>query len=275
MNVTPFPRQRRHTLYFLGEITSCAPVFLGTEVDMSAVQRHRAAAREQGEARSVVTYLLYAAARVLAAHPAANAAIRGGPRPRIARYDRVNGKLTLDKELDGERVVLSAVLPDLHEASLAEIQRLVARYRDGDPANMPEFARTRALHGAPPLLGRALFRLGARSLRARPELLGTFSVTSLGHRAVDAFYSVGGTAITLGAGRIAERPVVRDGRVVAAPVMRLSLTFDHRVLDGAEAADVLTEIKDALEGFAAGPQDAAAPAGAVQAGAVQAGGGTG
>lgn len=50
-------------------------------------------------------------------------------------------------------------------------------------------------------------------------------------------------------GRIADRPVARDGAVVIAPVMRLSLAFDHRVIDGAEAADVLTEIKDALEAY--------------------------
>jgi pyruvate/2-oxoglutarate dehydrogenase complex dihydrolipoamide acyltransferase (E2) component len=40
---------------------------------------------------------------------------------------------------------------------------------------------------------------------------------------------------------------VREGRIVVAPVLRLSLAFDHRVIDGAEAADVLTEVKEALE----------------------------
>jgi pyruvate/2-oxoglutarate dehydrogenase complex dihydrolipoamide acyltransferase (E2) component len=44
---------------------------------------------------------------------------------------------------------------------------------------------------------------------------------------------------------------VRDGALAVAPLMRLSLAFDHRVIDGAEAADVLTEIKDGLEGYGA------------------------
>jgi pyruvate/2-oxoglutarate dehydrogenase complex dihydrolipoamide acyltransferase (E2) component len=52
-------------------------------------------------------------------------------------------------------------------------------------------------------------------------------------------------------GHIAERPVAREGTVVIAPIMRLCLTFDHRVVDGAEAADVLADLKAALEGFAA------------------------
>jgi 2-oxoglutarate dehydrogenase E2 component (dihydrolipoamide succinyltransferase) len=38
-------------------------------------------------------------------------------------------------------------------------------------------------------------------------------------------------------GRIAERPVVRDGEVVARPIGYVALTFDHRVVDGARAAE--------------------------------------
>jgi pyruvate dehydrogenase E2 component (dihydrolipoamide acetyltransferase) len=41
----------------------------------------------------------------------------------------------------------------------------------------------------------------------------------------------------LSIGRIAERPVVRDGKIVAAPTGYVSLTFDHRVVDGARAAE--------------------------------------
>jgi pyruvate/2-oxoglutarate dehydrogenase complex dihydrolipoamide acyltransferase (E2) component len=79
--------------------------------------------------------------------------------------------------------------------------------------------------------------------------MGTFALSSLGHRPVDDFYSVGGTTITLGLGRIADRPVARNGTVEIAPVARLSLTFDHRVVDGAEAADVLADLVAGLEDF--------------------------
>lgn len=237
--------ERRHTLYFLREIRAIAPVFLDTDVDMSAVLRHRSAGRRY----SLVTYVLYAAARVLAAHPQANAAISRRGLPRVARYHSVNGKFTLDKTLNGERIVLAAVLPDLHESTLEEIQRQVAHYRDGDPATMPEFRAARLLHRLPWPIGGLLFRLGVRPLNRRATRLGTFAVTSLGHRPVDGFYSVGGTTLTLGLGRIADRPVVRDQQVTIAPLMRLTLTFDHRVIDGAEAADVLTDLKDALEGW--------------------------
>ncbi|MDN3014917.1 dihydrolipoamide acetyltransferase family protein [Paenibacillus sp. BSR1-1] len=50
----------------------------------------------------------------------------------------------------------------------------------------------------------------------------------------------------LGVGRIAEKPIVRDGEIVAAPVLALSLSFDHRMIDGATAQNALNHIKRLL-----------------------------
>ena len=249
MTARPLARERRHTQRFLEHAHTFSPVHLDTEVDMSAVRDHRANAKTRGDRYSWVTYLLHAAARVLAAHPEANAAITGRRWPKVASYPTVNVKLTLDKRLNGHRLVFSAVLPDCDTASLDDIQRDVDRLKDGDAATMPELRGARMLQKLPWPLGQLVFRLGARSLARRPAIMGTLAVTSLGHSAVDGFHSVGGTTITLGAGRVLDRPVVRDGAIVVAPVMRLNLTFDHRVIDGAEAAEILTELCSALEKF--------------------------
>ncbi|QMU71593.1 2-oxo acid dehydrogenase subunit E2 [Streptacidiphilus sp. P02-A3a] len=267
--VAALPRERRHTLRFLEYARGFSPVFLDTEVDMTAVRAHRAAGRPQGGRYSWATYALYAAGRVLAAHPDANGALRGRVRPRLARYDSVDAKLALDKSLGGHRVVLSGLLPGVHTATLDDIQQRVDHYRDGDPAVMPEFAGTRVLQRLPWPLGALAFAAGTGPLRSRPGRMGTFAVTSLGHSAVDGFHSVGGCTITLGLGRVVDRPVVRAGELAIAPVQRLSLAFDHRVIDGAEAADVLTELRDALEGFAAPPPPRTEPPEAVQPEAVQ------
>lgn len=50
----------------------------------------------------------------------------------------------------------------------------------------------------------------------------------------------------LGIGRIAEKPVVKDGEIVAAPVLALSFSFDHRMIDGATAQNALNHIKRLL-----------------------------
>ncbi|MBB5355043.1 pyruvate dehydrogenase E2 component (dihydrolipoamide acetyltransferase) [Anoxybacillus mongoliensis] len=50
----------------------------------------------------------------------------------------------------------------------------------------------------------------------------------------------------LGIGRISEKPIVRDGEIVIAPVLALSLSFDHRMIDGATAQNALNHIKRLL-----------------------------
>ena len=50
----------------------------------------------------------------------------------------------------------------------------------------------------------------------------------------------------LGVGRIVEKPAVVDGQVVIRPMMWLSLTFDHRLVDGAPAARFLSALADRL-----------------------------
>ncbi|KGX85091.1 dihydrolipoamide acetyltransferase family protein [Pontibacillus marinus] len=50
----------------------------------------------------------------------------------------------------------------------------------------------------------------------------------------------------LGIGRIAEKPVVRDGEVVVAPVLAISLSFDHRIIDGATAQHAMNQVKRLL-----------------------------
>ena len=56
-----------------------------------------------------------------------------------------------------------------------------------------------------------------------------------------------GCAVTLAMGVIAPRALVVDGAVVARPACTLSLTFDHRVLDGATAGRALTDLVDLLQ----------------------------
>jgi pyruvate/2-oxoglutarate dehydrogenase complex dihydrolipoamide acyltransferase (E2) component len=238
-------RARRHTRYFLDWARSASPVHLGTEVDMSGVEAHRAAARAEGTPRSVVSYLLYAAGRVLARHPEANAAAVGRLFPRTVRFDRVHAKLAIDTGAGKERRVHTAVLHDVDRLSLAELQRLVERHRDDHADGNAEAARLLARLPAP--VGRLAFRAAMARTSLRPELLGTVAVSSLGHRRVDTFDAFGGTAVTLTAGRITPRP---------SPVLRLGLTFDHRVIDGAAAADVLDELVLLLEAC-----DAALPGG--------------
>lgn len=249
-------RARRHTRYFLEWARAASPVYLAADVDMTGVERHREAARARGRRLSPVSYLLYAGGRVLARHPEANAAAAGRLVPRTVRFDRVSAKLALDRRTEAGRAVLTELIPDVDRLTLAEIQGRVDRCRDADPVTGPDTGPggspgakgARLLGRLPAPLGRLAFRAAMAGTARRPALLGTFAVSSLGHRRVDTFLSYGGTAVTLTAGRTTERAVAREGHVSTAPVMRLGLTFDHRVIDGAAAADILDGLVQLLEG---------------------------
>lgn len=78
---------------------------------------------------------------------------------------------------------------------------------------------------------------------------GVFSITNLGAYPIDAFTPVLNPPETavLGMGRARPRPAVVDGRIEARTLMVLSLTFDHRVIDGAPAAAFLADVVSLLE----------------------------
>jgi pyruvate dehydrogenase E2 component (dihydrolipoamide acetyltransferase) len=83
-----------------------------------------------------------------------------------------------------------------------------------------------------------------------PELSGgTFTVSNLGMYGIDNFSAVINTpqAAILAVGAIAERPVVRDGAIVPAHTMRVTLACDHRILYGAEGAEFLARVRALLE----------------------------
>ena len=260
-------RSRRHTVYFQEFAARQRPVFLDTEVDMGRVLAHRAARKAEGHGYSHVGYVLWALGRVLVQYPEANAVMAPGwpsrwRTPRVARYTGgVTAKLALDRQLDGQRTVLSALLPGLERASLDDIQQRIDRYRGPDTEQLPEFAGVRKLSRLPVLAGRLAFALALRDVRRREQIFGTVAVSSLGHQPVDGFHSVGGTALTVNLGRVLDRPVVREGQVVVAPVLRLGLAFDHRVVDGALAAEILGALKHTLEEFDDGVDGAERPGG--------------
>ena len=128
------------------------------------------------------------------------------------------------------------------------------RHRHPD-AERPDRAGGAPCRGARRLgqRGRDRARLAARprdGKAAREELSGsTITITSLG--------ALGGIATTpvinhpevaiIGPNKIVERPVVRDGQIVVRKMMNLSSSFDHRVVDGYDAAEFIQRIKGLLE----------------------------
>jgi pyruvate dehydrogenase E2 component (dihydrolipoamide acetyltransferase) len=159
--------------------------------------------------------IVKAVARALREHPMMNATLQGD---QILIHTDINVGVAVAVE-DG---LLVPVLKNADRKPLGEISRELRELADR-----------------------------ARAGKSTPEDLpgGTFTVTNLGAYDVEMFNPVlvpGQTGI-LGVGRIAEKPAIREGQVVARHLMNLCLTFDHRVLDGAPAARFLQRVKQLLE----------------------------
>ena len=91
----------------------------------------------------------------------------------------------------------------------------------------------------------------ARSGRLRPEDVqhGAFTISNLGMYGVDAFQAIVNSpqAAILAVGRIVEKPVALAGEVVVRPVLTLTVSFDHRVVDGARGAEFLDTLAALVE----------------------------
>lgn len=199
--------------------TSVPHFFVVREIDAGALNqfRERAAAKiekSQGVRPSHTDVLVALVARVLLKHPRLNANWTGDG---VRVYPDANIGVAIAVK-DG---VVAAVIPKANLASIAEIS---AQRRD--------------------LAERA------RAGKSRPaDISGaTFTISNLGMYNVDAFTAIvsPGQAAILAVGRIADRVVPVDGKPAIRPMITLTLSCDHRVVDGARAAMFLDDLAAAI-----------------------------
>ena len=79
---------------------------------------------------SYISFLTQIVAKVIKNYPEANSAVKGSLFPKIAYYNVIHAKFTIDKEINGKRAVLSGLIPDVDQLSLASIQDMITYYRD-------------------------------------------------------------------------------------------------------------------------------------------------
>ena len=140
---------------------------------------------------------------------------------------------------DGEQLLFKSHI-NVGVAVAMESGLIVPVIRDADKRGVLDIAReSRRLADA------------ARSGKLKPEEFsgGTFTVSNLGMYDVEEFTAVINPpeSAILAVGSITPTPVVRDGQVVARDIMKVTLSVDHRALDGATAARFLQELKRLLE----------------------------
>ena len=204
----------------MAESKATAPEFVITaEVDMEEAVEFRkqlkGAVGEDEIAPSFNDFVVKSAALALREFPRANGAYRDG---KFELYSRVNVGIAVA----GQDALIVPTIFDADRKSLGEIAR--------DARGLAEKVREGKI--TPPELSS-----------------GTFSVSNLGMFGIKRFVAVINPpqAGILAVGEMTPRPVVRDGEVTVRPVMEITLTCDHRILYGADAAEFLGRIRERLE----------------------------
>ena len=191
--------------------------YLRREVDASRLESWRTATRTRpGQERVSHTDLLVKlVAEALRRHPRVNSSWRDGA---IVASERISVGIAVAID-DG------LVVPVVHDADRLSLAETVAR--------------------------RIELVEAARGGRLRPEDVsgGTFTVSNLGMYGVDSFDAIVNApqAAILAVGRIAERVVPVDGEPAVRSMLQLSVSFDHRVVDGARGAEFLETLASLVE----------------------------
>jgi pyruvate dehydrogenase E2 component (dihydrolipoyllysine-residue acetyltransferase) len=167
-----------------------------------------------------------------------------------------------------EGVTVTDLLVKHCAGALVRHPRLTMSWRDGDLVPGPgvnvgiavateEALVVPVVHGADRLsladisARRREIVAAARAGTLRPEDVqgGVFTISNLGMYGVDAFQAIVNApqAAILAVGRIAERPVAVHGALTVRPVLTLTVSFDHRVVDGARGAEFLDTLAALVE----------------------------
>ncbi|HEX6785489.1 MAG TPA: 2-oxoglutarate dehydrogenase complex dihydrolipoyllysine-residue succinyltransferase [Sphingomicrobium sp.] len=146
---------------------------------------------------------------------------------------------SVNASIEGDEIVYHDYL-DVSVAVSAPKGLVVPVVRDADRMSFAEIEKTIAAFGTKAKEG---------TLTADDMAGGTFTISNGG-----VFGSLLSTPIinppqsaVLGMHRIEQRPVVKDGQIVARPMMYLALSYDHRLIDGREAVTFLVRVKEAIE----------------------------
>jgi len=195
-------------------------VTLNTEVDMTETVNVRKQLLPEiekmtGQKLSMNDILIKILSRALSEHPLMNATLKDNE-------IRLTEDINIGIAVDADNGLVVPVLKQAQNKSLAEIC--------GESKNLVNKARA----------GKLL-----------PDEMsgGTFTLSNLGIFEIDTFTPIINQPESgiLGVGRLVDKPVVVAGQITVRTMMSLSLSFDHRVIDGAPAARFLKRVKELLE----------------------------
>lgn len=245
--VRPIPPDRVVVLDWLTRASRHFPVHALVELDVTQA-RSRIAGSDPPV--SWTGFVIATLAKAVALHPEVNARRAGH---RVLFFDRVDVGATVEQDVDGARRLTAVTVHDADRKSCATITAELRHAKQSRVDEPTHGTLVRTVARLPGPLRRAAFQLAG----TRPEVAATYGpavgVTSIGMFSRGWGWAVPVPPLTLilTVGGVADRPVVREGGVVVAPMMPLTVSFDHGVVDGAPAARFVETLRELTETAAA------------------------
>jgi len=212
----PMSKMRQIIAQRLTQSVVTAPHFFVTvEVDMTDLVKFRAELKEKGAPYTVTDFISQAVVLTLREFPSVNSSTDG-------TSIRWNSRVHLGVAVSLEQGLVVPVIRNADELSIAELN---ARSKE-----LADKARTNKL--------------------APDEMTGsTFTISNMGMLDVENFTAIinTGEAAILAVSSTLKKPVVRDDKVVVRSIMKITLSSDHRLIDGAMAARFVNAVKQKLE----------------------------
>lgn len=241
----PVPPHRQVVLDMLSSATRRFPIHGIVELDVGRAKECMAGADPPV---SWTGFVIATVARAVAAHPEVNARRVGN---RVLYFEGVDVGATVERHV-GDDVVLTAVT--IHDADQKSCAGISEELHQAKLGLQQERARgvSSVVARFPGPVRRRIVRTGARIPRVAATFRPAIGVTSLGMFSHGGGWGIPFAPLTLivTVSGIVDRPVVRDGEVVVRPMMPLTLTFDHAVVDGAPAARFAETLRHLTESAA-------------------------
>jgi hypothetical protein len=247
--VRAIPADRLVVLDWLTRASRRYPVHGLVEFDVS-VARPRISGAEPPV--SWTGFVIATMARAVARHPEVNARRAGR---RVLYFDRVDIGATVEREIDGTVVLGAFAIEAADRKSCAEVTAELRRAKESRrpaPQQGPLARRAARLPGP---IRRVAFEVAGARPGVAAKLGPAVGVTSLGMFSRGGGWAVPIPPLTVIAtvGGVVERAVVRDGQIVVRPMLPMTLSFDHGVIDGGPASRFVETLRELIETAAALP----------------------
>lgn len=220
------------------------PIFITTEINATKLKAYCA--------RQSVTYtpvLMKIIAGIKNKYPIMNSVLARGItlRKNIYFFDDVDMSVGIEKTVGDVRFITTPVIKKVNRKSVSELHEEI-KYLSALPFNKrPDVKPLLLFNILPSFIKYIVLRIICQSHILFSAFFGTVGLTNLGNVGIGYIYPHWLNNVVFGIGSLESKPIVAGTEIIIAPVLPVTLAFNHAALDGLEAGQILAEFRRIIE----------------------------